>query len=74
MLIAHFQQIAARQLLALQPIDKFDLVIDPNAILGHVRQPRRAGVFALGKRLPRDRPPAFQCGSPQPLPIAQSTP
>ena len=55
--VADFELVGVRQLFARQAIDELDLVIDAEVILGHVRQAGRADVFALGERLPGNRPP-----------------
>src|SRR5205085_6429446 len=39
--------------------DEFQQVIDAKAIFRHVRQTRRADIFALAERLPRDRRPGI---------------
>ena len=54
-LVAHVQPIGRRGLLARQPVGHVELIVDAEAVLGHVGQPRMADVLALGIRLPVDR-------------------
>ena len=58
-LVADVQPIGRRRLFARQAVGHVELIVDAEAIFGHMGQPGVADVFALGISLPGDRAGRF---------------
>ena len=58
-LVAHVQLVGIGRFLARKPVDHVELIVDAEAIFGHVGKPLMADVFALGIGLPVDQPGRF---------------